>query len=511
MTDLQKYNTHKAIYEDAKEQADTIIASVNAELAKSERTQQDMQTLDGNYNNLIGLKSRIERSAYNLENYIENMNATSESWSDFLTLSRNYAIFEGTVIQAITNAKLVIDIWHKDNIVLDAEPVPIPSFFGEFDTYIPFKGIFQTLTKSLGKDSKKIRLIEACKGKAKERIQHAITGGQDFDQLWKILDDYYGSPKNLSDATISGLFNLKLKSQNIKDIVKHFNAYRSQSTTVLSLGHTTEELLVAYYLLQLPVDIRAKVEGSFADKTKSKHKFEDIAPAIDDIGRFSAIISEDDKIFAAAANVIENQENDSEDYDNDEDEDDDYDGHYSDEHYSSDHYDDGHCDGNYDEHCDDEHCSDEHYDDEQDNDHVNGYYVNGNYDNGNDNNEYDNNEYDNNEYDNEYDSNEYDSNEYDSDENDSSEEGDCVPNEYCWLCGMSGHYFLRCKNYWHGPETRERLKQLNKCDVCLTDENVQGEECSWAEFCHKCGQRHHYITCAGLQDNHPESYILNKR
>ena len=159
MTDLQKYNTHKAIYEDAKEQADSIIASVNAELAKSERTQQDMQTLDGNYNNLIGLKSRIERSAYNLENYIENMNATSESWSDFLSLSRSYATFEGTVIQAITNAKLVIDIWHKDNIVLDAEPVPIPSFFGEFDTYIPFKGIFQTLTKSLGKYSKKIRLI----------------------------------------------------------------------------------------------------------------------------------------------------------------------------------------------------------------------------------------------------------------------------------------------------------------------------------------------------------------
>ena len=229
MTDLQKYNTHKAIYEDAKEQADSIIASVNAELAKSERTQQDMQTLDGNYNNLIGLKSRIERSAYNLENYIENMNATSESWSDFLSLSRSYATFEGTVIQAITNAKLVIDIWHKDK-------------------------------------------------------------------------------------------------------------------------------------------------------------------------------------------------------DNDE-----------------------------------------------------------------------------------YDSNENVSNEYDSNENDSSEDGDCVPNEYCWLCKMSGHYYLRCRNYWHGPETREKLKQLNKCDVCLTNENVHGEECSWEEFCHKCGQKHHPITCAGLRDNHPGSYILNKR
>ena len=107
MTDLQKYNTHKAIYEDAKEYADLLITSANAELAKSQRTQQDMQTLDGNYNNLIGLKSRIERSAYNLENYIENMNSTSESWSDFLSLSRSYATFEGTVIQAITNVQTI--------------------------------------------------------------------------------------------------------------------------------------------------------------------------------------------------------------------------------------------------------------------------------------------------------------------------------------------------------------------------------------------------------------------
>ena len=38
MTDLQKYNTHKAIYEDAKEYADSLIASANAELTKSQRT-----------------------------------------------------------------------------------------------------------------------------------------------------------------------------------------------------------------------------------------------------------------------------------------------------------------------------------------------------------------------------------------------------------------------------------------------------------------------------------------
>ena len=164
MTDLQKYNTHKAIYDDAKEYADSLITSANAELAKSQRTQQDMQTLDGNYNNLIGLRNSMKKDYDSLGDCIRNVGSSSESWADFLTLKRCYMSLDGTVNQAITNAELVIDIWHKDNIVLDAEPVPIPSFFSEFDTYIAFKGIFQTLTKSLGKDSKKIRLIEACKG-----------------------------------------------------------------------------------------------------------------------------------------------------------------------------------------------------------------------------------------------------------------------------------------------------------------------------------------------------------
>ena len=147
MGDQQKYDTHRLVYVDNKEYADSLIASANAELAKSQRTQQDMQTLDGNYNNLIGLRNSMKKDYDSLGDCIRNVGAASESWADFLTLKRCYMALDGTVNQAITNAELVIDIWHKDNIVLDAEPVPIPSFFGEFDTYLEFKGIFQTLTK----------------------------------------------------------------------------------------------------------------------------------------------------------------------------------------------------------------------------------------------------------------------------------------------------------------------------------------------------------------------------
>ena len=167
MADKGKYDTHKAIYDHTKDLADKLKTSLNTLLALNERTKEQMETLNEKYNNLIGLKSHMERSSDNLANYMQNMQTSSSSWSDFLTLSMSYVTLDGMVTQAISNAKIVIDIWLTDNIVLDAEPVPIPSFFGEFDTYIAFKGIFQSLTKSLGKDSKKIRLIEACKGKAK--------------------------------------------------------------------------------------------------------------------------------------------------------------------------------------------------------------------------------------------------------------------------------------------------------------------------------------------------------
>ena len=216
MADKGKYDTHKAIYDHTKDLADKLKTNLNTLLALNERTKEQMETLNEKYNNLIGLRTSMEKDSDSLGDCIRNVGAASDSWADFLTLKRCYMALDGTINQAITNAKLVIDIWHKDN-------------------------------------------------------------------------------------------------------------------------------------------------------------------------------------------------------DNDE-----------------------------------------------------------------------------------YDSNENVSNEYDSNENDSSEDGDCVPNEYCWLCKISGHYYLRCRNYWHGPETREKLKQLNKCDVCLTHENLHGQECSWTRFCHKYGQRHHYITCAGL-------------
>ena len=142
MADETKYRTHKAIYDHAKERGDAYKLAVNTLLNKADRSQVDMQTLDENYNNLIGLKTHMKRSSDNVANCMQSLTTESTAWANFLTLSTDYTTLEGMVNQVITNAKLVIDIWHKDNIVLDVERVPVPSFWGEFGKYVEFKSTF---------------------------------------------------------------------------------------------------------------------------------------------------------------------------------------------------------------------------------------------------------------------------------------------------------------------------------------------------------------------------------
>ena len=510
MGDESKYNTHRLIYADAKEQADAIIASVNAELAKAQRSQQDMQTLDGNYNNLIGLKSRMKRSSDNLENCIQNVGAASDSWTDFLTLARCYVTLEGTVNQAITNAKLVIDLWHKDNIVLDAERIPIPSFYGVFGKYVAWKASFLTLTKSLGKDSKKIRLVEACKGEAAERIQHAVTGGQDFDTIWKNLDDYYGNPKNLADATISGLFNLKLQSQDIKEVVKHFNAYRGQATTVLTLGHNAEQLLVAYYLLQLPMDIRAKVEGALVDKKKSKLSFEDVAPAIDEVGRFNTTqLADEGQVLGATAGIedvtaapglLKHQNDQKQQKGN--------------QNYKNKGYNKkgrgGHRQYNHNQNQN-QVQNQNNFAQNQNNYGQNQIGQNQNYNYAQNQNNYGQGQNYNNQNNYGHGQN-YNQNNYGHYQNTSRNQGQYQNNQFCFICGSQAHPWYFCNSYTHGPEMRKRLKSQGRCEACcMRGDRHDPKQCLIKYNCVKCDGKHQTITCGGANDTHPGSNILEKK
>ena len=77
----------------------------------------------------------------------------------------------------------------------------------------------------------------------------------------------------------------------------------------------------------------------------------------------------------------------------------------------------------------------------------------------------------------------------------------------CNICGKKNHRMSQCKTYKSGPEMRDMLQQLGRCDQCLLNSKDHLANCrSLASPCRVCGDTTHYsITCDGGQ--HPGSWV----
>ena len=79
----------------------------------------------------------------------------------------------------------------------------------------------------------------------------------------------------------------------------------------------------------------------------------------------------------------------------------------------------------------------------------------------------------------------------------------------CQVCDKF-HLMVYCEEFKHGPEMREKLKELNRCDACLVKKEQHGEKCFEIRFpCRYCkSKEHETITCDGK--NHPGSWLKNR-
>ena len=220
---------------------------------------------------------------------------------------------------------------------------------------------------------------------------------------------------------------------------------------VIGLELTTEELLVAYYLLQLPGEIRSRIELSLRDKKKSKFKFSDITPAIDEVcrteefGKYDAPILESLDTDINSCTVAAGQPYKAKPYAS---ANSNMSGSgtipkYQDQNYSVDGRGRGYG--------------------------SRGYGARGR-----------------------------------------GRGGGRKNDAYCLICQREGHKANQCKAYTAGPEMRKRLQDLDICDACLTPKHQHPNECRIDNYCHKCGSRSHRPnTCGGESDKHPGSWIHN--
>lgn len=279
LSNEQKFETHNKIFEGFKEQKDGILVVVNPLLKKAKRLNQEMETLDRKYHELLSLKEIVRYSSEDLESYRISIDPECSTFDRLTRLSSRYASeLENDLGSAIAKAKILVELWLKS----------IPEFDGTFSDWEPFKDHFMFITGTLGTGSKRTRLkqlSQALKGDARERFDYILRAGKPFNEIWKALDDYYGSQRNMIDVLVSSLFSLHLQEPptNIYEIANQFNSFKMNTDKILSLGYTLEELLVAYYLLQLPWEFRERVETELKPLNKYKYNFSDIQPVIDKI------------------------------------------------------------------------------------------------------------------------------------------------------------------------------------------------------------------------------------
>ena len=166
----------------------------------------------------------------------------------------------------------------------------IPKYYGDYLKYIHWKNRFTTLTSIYDEKTRREYLIESLKDKAYTYVEDLVTRDGSLAEIWKQLEGHFGNPYNKIDSTIKEFFELSRPSRNIADFERHFIQVKNKAANIISLGHTIQEILAAYYMLQIPGDFRAQLEKRLDDTRsdradRTKFTFDDLAPLADDIVR----------------------------------------------------------------------------------------------------------------------------------------------------------------------------------------------------------------------------------
>ena len=253
--------------------------TINTLLEKQDKSAEDKISLEENYNKLKSHKDLIAQKSRKLQSAIEEAYNDKEAYTALAALEVKYTDLEGPLFSLMDKVKAILDRWKKDDDILDTTRMSIPDFWGTFGEWNNFSSTFGTLTEHSGKKNKRIRLLEAVKGEARVQIEDLIDEGADFQAMWDELESVYGDPRNQTDSLITRLFSIEQPKDDNNELKSHFNTFKNRSSNIVSLKLSTENLLAAYYMLQIPTKLRSNIEAEFeADHTK--FTFKEIAPII---------------------------------------------------------------------------------------------------------------------------------------------------------------------------------------------------------------------------------------
>ena len=181
------------------------------------------------------------------------------------------------------------------------EKLDLPEFEGDYTKYKFFRTRFQALTAVFDKITTKIYLTEKLRGKAREYVRDLIIQDASLEDLWRALDSHFGNEQNIIDATVKSYFDLARPIKNINKFEEFFVQSKNRAASVVDLGHSPEELLAAYFMLQIPGEYRSELEKKLSIKrdregknNNTRYKFADLSPLVDEFVRIMKMSCQND-------------------------------------------------------------------------------------------------------------------------------------------------------------------------------------------------------------------------
>ena len=368
--------------------------------------------------------------------------------------------------------------------------IEVPTFDGKYTEYKFYKTRIQTLISNLDELTQKIYLTESLKGKAYEYVEDVIKQDGNLDEIWRQLDAHFGNQHHVIDATIKAFFELTKPTKDIKKFEEYYIQSKNRAASLLALDHEPDQLLAAYFMLQIPGEYRSELEKKLTatNSKKTKYTFAELSPLVEEFVRIMKMASEDKEETETKTNILmvktkqetEKQEN---------------------------------------EVCTNYHQQEalERYQAADNTTQIwgmaaqagppqynrgRGFRENTNYYGFNRGRAQDNSYYR---------GRGYDYNNYNRGQ--MARRPQYTPwngvRTACQVCDKF-HLMVHCEEFKHGPEMREKLKELNRCDACLVKKEQHGEKCLELRFpCRYCkSKEHEAITCDGK--NHPGSWLKKR-
>ena len=330
-----------------------------------------------------------------------------------------------------------------------------------------------------------------------------------LDEIWRQLDAHFGNEHHVIDATIKAFFKLPKPTKDIKKFEEYFIQSKNRCASLIALDHEPDQLLAAYFMLQIPGEYRSELEKKLTatNARKTKYTFAELSPLVEEFVRIMKMATEDkekEEITTKARTLVANTKYEADKQENE------------------------------------ENTNPHQYDIEKQQATDNSTPVWGmigqteqpqynrgrgfrentgyNYNNrrGQEYNNYNRGrgqEYNNYSRGRGQEYNYYRGRGYENYNRGYNRRGtykpwNNSPAVNCPLCDRN-HLIVYCDEYKPGEEMRKKLKELNRCDACLVEKDQHGAKCETVYPCKYCrSKEHETITCDGK--NHPGSWIKKR-